>query len=122
MQEMNFTTIRPTGDRVLIQRLVEETTAGGLILVVEHALDNGSFRAKVLAVGPGGYDEKGRAKEMPVKPGDIVLLPALGPQMKARMRPVPLSYVKDAEHVFSVPSDLILAIMEEDAPQGGDPQ
>ena len=66
-------TIKPLGERVVIKMLEgEEVTKGGVVL-------HGSAKekpqvAEVVAVGPGGYDDKGREIKMEVKVGDKVLI------------------------------------------------
>lgn len=62
--------IRPLHDRVIIQRIEETKTAGG-ILIPENATEKPS-RGKVLAAGPGKY-ENGNLRKLDVKVGDEVL-------------------------------------------------
>lgn len=62
--------IRPLHDRVLIQRLEERTTAGGIV-IPETAGDKPQ-RGKVMAAGPGKYDN-GTLRKLDVKVGDEVL-------------------------------------------------
>jgi chaperonin GroES len=62
--------IRPLHDRVIIQRIIEEKTAGGII-IPETAGDKPQ-RGKVVAAGPGKY-ENGQLRKMDVKVGDEVL-------------------------------------------------
>jgi chaperonin GroES len=62
--------IRPLHDRVIIQRLEERTTAGGIV-IPETAGDKPQ-RGKVMAVGPGKY-ENGALRKLDVKVGDEVL-------------------------------------------------
>lgn len=66
--------IRPIGDRVVVERQdAETTTAGGLLYLPENAKRE-TFRAKVLAVGPGSILDNGQHKPMVVKAGDVVLV------------------------------------------------
>ena len=67
MSELN---IRPLHDRVIIQRLEERTTAGG-IFIPEIAGDKPQ-RGKVMAAGPGKYVD-GTLRQLDVKVGDEVL-------------------------------------------------
>ncbi len=62
--------IRPLHDRVIIQRLEERTTAGGIV-IPETAGDKPQ-RGKVIAAGPGKY-ENGALRKLDVKVGDEVL-------------------------------------------------
>ena len=62
---------KPLLDRVAIQRIEEEKrTAGGLI-IPDTAKEKPS-QGVVVAVGPGGRDEDGKAVAMTLKEGDRV--------------------------------------------------
>jgi chaperonin GroES len=66
-------TIVPLGERVVIKMLeTEEVTKGGVVL--PGSAKERPQVAEVVAVGPGGYDEKGREIKMEVKVGDKVLI------------------------------------------------
>lgn len=66
-----FEKIRPLGDRVLIQRVEEQnTTAGGII--IPDAAKEKAQTGKVVAVGGGKLDNTGKVIPMHVKVGDIV--------------------------------------------------
>ena len=63
---------RPLHDRVLIEALEDtDKTAGGII--VPDTAKEKPQRGKVIAVGPGGQDEKGKLVPLDVKAGDTVL-------------------------------------------------
>jgi len=63
---------RPLHDRVLIEVLdSEEKTAGGII--IPDTAKEKPQEGKVVAIGPGGRTEDGKAIPMDVKIGDIVL-------------------------------------------------
>ena len=65
--------IRPLGDRVLIEAVEqEETIAGGMLVLPETAKEKPQ-KGKVLAVGPGDRDEDGDRIPMDVSEGDTVL-------------------------------------------------
>jgi chaperonin GroES len=65
-------TIRPLGDRVLVQRVeAEEKTAGGILL--PDTAKEKPKEGKVIAVGNGKVLENGQRSTMMVKPGDRVL-------------------------------------------------
>jgi chaperonin GroES len=67
MSEVN---IRPLHDRVIIQRIEERKTAGGIV-IPETAGDKPQ-KGKVVAAGPGKY-ENGTLRKLEVKVGDQVL-------------------------------------------------
>ncbi|KAI1615051.1 chaperonin 10-like protein [Exophiala viscosa] len=69
--------LAPLLDRVLIQRIkAEARTAGGIYLPESSVKELNE--AKVLAVGPGGFDRDGKRIGMSVKEGDKVLIPQYG--------------------------------------------
>lgn len=62
----------PLEDRVVVQVLEqEETTVSGIVLP-DTAKEKPS-KAKVVATGPGRYDDNGKLVPMPVNNGDIVV-------------------------------------------------
>lgn len=64
--------LKPLGDRLVIEPIEqEEVTAGGIVLP-ETAKEKPQ-QGKVLAVGPGARDDEGKRIEMDVKLGDKVL-------------------------------------------------
>jgi chaperonin GroES len=64
--------LKPLGDRVLVEPIEqEEVTAGGIVLP-ETAKEKPQ-QGKVLAAGPGARDEDGKRIAMDVKVGDKVL-------------------------------------------------
>jgi co-chaperonin GroES (HSP10) len=87
----------PAPGKVLVLRIREEQTEGGLILTRETEDENTFIRARVIAVGPDGFDEDGRRVAVEVLPGDLVLLPKFGPAALGRMR---LSTDPGYEHAF----------------------
>ena len=63
---------RPLHDRVLIRPLDDdEKTAGGII--IPDTAKEKPIQGKILAVGPGARDEKGKTTPLDVKVGDKVL-------------------------------------------------
>ncbi len=65
--------IRPLGDRVLVEPMEqEETIAGGMLVLPETAKEKPQ-QGKVLAVGEGRRDDNGKRIDMDVKTGDTVL-------------------------------------------------
>jgi len=64
--------VRPLHDRVLVERLEEETkTAGGIIIPDNHT--EKPAEGKVVSVGPGYRLENGTIRGLDVKEGDKVL-------------------------------------------------
>jgi chaperonin GroES len=62
---------RPLHDRVLIERINEEVTKGGIV-IPDNAKEKPS-QGKVLAVGPGKLDANGKIIPLNVKAGDKVI-------------------------------------------------
>ncbi len=63
-------TIRPLHDRVIIERIEERTTAGGI--VIPETSGDKPQRGRVTATGPGKFDN-GSLQKLDVKVGDEVL-------------------------------------------------
>ena len=63
--------LEPLYDRLIIEEIEEEVTAGGIVLTAD-AKDKPT-RAKVLAVGPGRMNEDGSVIPLHVKVGDTVV-------------------------------------------------
>lgn len=65
--------IKPLGERVVIKMLeAEEKTLSGIVL--PGSAKEKPQVAEIVAVGPGGYDDKGREIKMEVKIGNKVLI------------------------------------------------
>lgn len=70
-------TIKPIGNRVLVQRLdAQEISAGGIVLP-DSALEKPQ-EAKVIALGTGGIDENGNVIKFAVSEGDTVIISKYG--------------------------------------------
>ena len=63
--------IRPLHDRVIIERIEERTTAGGIV-IPETAGDKPQ-KGRVVAAGKGKFNEQGNVVALDVKIGDEVL-------------------------------------------------
>ncbi|MCK4351954.1 co-chaperone GroES [candidate division WOR-3 bacterium] len=64
--------IRPLGDRVLVKRIEpEEVKKGGII--IPDTVKEKPQQGKVIAVGPGKFDEAGKRRKLDVKEGDKIL-------------------------------------------------
>lgn len=64
--------IRPLHDRVVIERIEEELTSAGGIVIPDSAKEK-PMRGKVLAIGPGKMLDSGSVIPLGVKEGDQVL-------------------------------------------------
>ena len=65
--------LKPLGDKILVQRLeAQEKTASGIFLP-ESAKEKPQ-QAKVVRVGTGKLDDKGKKIEFQVKEGDTIIL------------------------------------------------
>jgi chaperonin GroES len=66
------TTLKPLGNRVVVEPIEqEETTASGIVLP-ETAKEKPQ-KGTVIAVGPGELDDSGNRVPLEVKEGDVVL-------------------------------------------------
>ncbi|MGB4245990.1 MAG: co-chaperone GroES [Limnochordia bacterium] len=64
--------LKPLGDRVILKVLeAEEKTASGIFL--PYNAKEKPQQGKVLAVGPGKYNDKGELIKVQVKEGDVVI-------------------------------------------------
>ncbi len=70
-------TIKPLGDRVVIERLEEETITRGGIVLPDSAKENPQ-KGKVIAVGTGKLLDNGTKVALEVKEGDIVIFAKYG--------------------------------------------
>lgn len=64
--------IRPLHDRVVIERMEEERTSAGGIVIPDSATEK-PIRGKIIAVGKGKLLENGDIRPLDVKVGDNVL-------------------------------------------------
>ena len=63
---------RPLHDRVVVQRVAEDTKTAGGIIIPDTATEKPS-EGKVVAVGPGTRGDDGKFTALDVKKGDRVL-------------------------------------------------
>lgn len=63
--------LQPLYDRVVVKRIEEERTAGGI--VIPDTAAEKPIRGKVVAAGPGKTLESGKSQPLTVKVGDEVL-------------------------------------------------
>lgn len=93
--------IKPLNDRVLVLRIEEEQKTSGGIIIPDTAKEKPQ-EGKVIAVGPGRFDENGKRIPMDVKKNDRVLFGKYaGNEIK----------IDGVEHVIMREDDII-AILE----------
>jgi len=78
MSEKKSHKLRPLEDRVVVQAVTEEKTVAGII-IPETVSKEKPQKGKVVAVGPGKFDNNGKRMPMEVKVGDTVLFTKYGP-------------------------------------------
>ena len=64
--------IRPLHDRVVVQRIEEDATSAGGIIISDTAAEK-PMTGKVLAIGNGKVQDNGEVRALDVKVGDKVL-------------------------------------------------
>jgi chaperonin GroES len=72
-QTTKKTTLKPLGNRVLAQRIQQEETLKGGIILPDSAKKK-QESAKVIAVGPGIENKEGKMITPPVNVGDTILM------------------------------------------------
>lgn len=70
---------KPLSNHVFIEPLEEEKTTKSGIVLPDTAEKEKPIKGKVLAVGPGKFNEKGERVPLSVKVGDTVLFKKYGP-------------------------------------------
>ena len=96
------TLLKPLGNRVLVQRLEQEDTLKGGIILPDSAKKK-QETAKVIAIGSGQKSKEGEILPMPVKVGDLVLMDKYSGQEVT---------MNDEEYII-VKADEIIAIIED---------
>jgi chaperonin GroES len=72
--------LKPLGDRVILEPLTEEKKSKGGIILPETVDKERPEKGRVVAVGPGKFDEDGEKRiPLSVKKGDVVLFTKYGP-------------------------------------------
>ena len=93
--------IRPLHDRILVQRIDEETKTKGGIIIPDTAKEKPT-EGKVLAVGNGKILEDGTTRPLEVKPGDRILFSKYaGTEVKV-----------DGEDLLVMREDDVMAVIE----------
>lgn len=94
--------VRPLHDKLLVQRVEQETKTAGGIIIPDTAQEK-PMQGKVCAVGSGTRDESGKIHPLDVKVGDKVLFAKWGgTEIK----------IEGVEYLVLKESD-VLAIIEE---------
>ncbi|MEK7146972.1 MAG: co-chaperone GroES [Patescibacteria group bacterium] len=71
--------LKPLSNRVFIEPLEQEQTTKSGIVLPDTAEKEKPIKGKILAIGPGKFNEKGERIPMSVKTGDVVLFKKYGP-------------------------------------------
>ena len=72
--------LKPLGDRVILEPVTEEKKSKGGIILPETVDKERPEKGRVVAVGPGKFDEDGKKRiHLSVKKGDVVLFTKYGP-------------------------------------------
>ncbi len=69
--------LRPLQDRILVQRVAEETTTKGGIIIPDTAKEK-PIEGKIIAVGQGKVGDDGKRIPLEVKKGDRILFGKYG--------------------------------------------
>ncbi len=69
--------LRPLQDRILVQRVEEETTTRGGIIIPDTAKEK-PIEGKVIAVGKGKIGDDGKRIALEIKKGDKILFSKYG--------------------------------------------
>ncbi len=89
--------IKPMNDRILVTRVEEEQKTAGGIIIPDTAKEKPQ-EGKVVAVGPGKWDDRGRRIPLEVKAGDRILFGKYaGTEIK----------VDGEEHIFMREDDIL---------------
>lgn len=94
--------LKPLSDHLFIEPMAEDKTTKSGIVIPDTAEKEKPVKGKVLAVGPGKFNEKGDRLPMSVKVGDNVLFKKYGPD----------EIEIDGKKLLVGNEDDILAIME----------
>lgn len=93
--------LRPLHDRIIVERIEEDTTTAGGIIIPDSAKEKPQ-RGKVIAVGKGKIQEDGKVRPIDIQTGDTILFGKYaGTEVK----------IEDAERLIMREDD-VLAIIE----------
>ena len=101
-QAAKKTTLKPLGNRVLVQRLeAQETMKGGIIL--PDSAKKKQETAKVVAIGSGKRLDDGKVVPIPVNVGDVILMDKYSGQEVT---------IDDEEYMILKADDIIATIVD----------
>lgn len=90
----------PLHDNVIVKPIEEEHKTASGIVIPDTASKEKPMKGKVLAVGPGKFDEHGKRMPVDVKEGDVVIFTKYSPtEIKI-----------DGEELYVLGADSLLAI------------
>jgi len=93
--------LKPLNDRVIVSRVEKEQKTAGGIIIPDTAKEKPQ-EGKIMAVGPGKLNEKGKRIPLEVKKGDRILFSKYaGTEIK----------IDGVEHIFMKEDD-ILAVLD----------
>jgi len=78
MSEMN-TKLRPLQDNIIVEAVDEMETHSSGLIIPDTVSKEKPQKGKILAVGPGRFDDDGKRMPMDLNEGDIVLFTKYGP-------------------------------------------
>ena len=92
--------LKPLNDRVIVTRVEKEQKTAGGIIIPDTAKEKPQ-EGKIMAVGPGKLNEKGKRIPLEVKKGDRILFSKYaGTEIK----------IDGVEHVFMKEDDILAVI------------
>ena len=102
MSKQTKVSLRPLGDRLIVQRLEQEQTLKGGIILPDTAKKKQEM-AQVIAVGKGKTTDEGKTLPIPVKIGDTILMDKYAGQELT---------IDDEEYIVLRADDMIATIEE----------
>lgn len=92
--------LKPLNDRVIVIRVEEERKTAGGIIIPDTAKEKPQ-EGKIVAVGPGKHDDKGKRIPLEVKEGDRILFSKYaGTEIK----------IDGVEHIFMREDDILAVV------------
>ncbi|MBD3327784.1 co-chaperone GroES [Candidatus Peregrinibacteria bacterium] len=76
---MSESKLRPLDDHVIVEAVSEEETHASGLIIPDTVSKEKPQKGKVLAVGPGKFNDEGERIPLDVKEGDTVLFTKYGP-------------------------------------------
>ncbi len=79
MTDKKASKLRPLEDRIVVEAVDEMEKHSSGIIIPDTVSKEKPQKGKVLAVGPGRFNEEGKRIPMDVKTGDVILFTKYGP-------------------------------------------